>query len=333
MILNFLNQIKFLGGVYLGWGVGANDTANIFGPAVATDAIKYKTAIIIAAIFILLGAVTEGPGLMKKIGDLAGDKFTITNAYASSDLALVSSLAAGLTIMLLTYFSIPASTSQASIGSIMGIGIFLSGLGGAQWSEFLKILFVWVVNPVGTAIVSFLLFKILAVPVNNFIKSNLLYNRIFSILLLLSGAYGAYALGASHAAVTTAPFYRSGVFGSPQSRNAAFLAALAGGIGMSTGVLTYSKKVMDTVGKKIAVLDPFSSFICLTGAAATVHICKQIGVPVSTSQAIVGSVTGVGMVKGVRTINFSSLIYIFLGWIMTPIAGAIFCILMIKIFL
>jgi phosphate/sulfate permease len=229
--------------------------------------------------------------------------------------------------------SVPSSTSQAAVGSIMGIGIALSGLAGAQWGGFIKMAIVWVANPVLTAIVAFLMFKILAKPVNYFIKSDIWYNRVFSTLLVLSGSYGAYTLGASHAAVTTAPFLKSGVFGDPQSSAAAFWAAATGGIGMSLGVITYSKKVIETVGKKITVLDPFSAFISVMSAAVTVHICKSIGVPVSTSQAIVGSIAGVGFVHGAQTINFNSLKLIFLGWVMTPVAGAIFSYGLIKVFL
>jgi PiT family inorganic phosphate transporter len=331
MLMNLVMQLRFLGGVYLGWGVGANDTANIFGPAVATGAIRYRTAIILAAAFVLLGAVTEGPGLMEKVAELAGKDFTVSARYSSINLAFAASVAAAITITILTVLSIPSSTSQASVGSIMGIGIVLSGFAGAEWTGFLKMLVIWVSNPIITAIVAFLLFKILAGPVNYLIKSDIWYSRIFGFLLVVSGSYGAYALGASHAAVTTAPFYKSGIFGS--GYKAALWASLVGGIGMSIGTLTYSRKVMETVGKKITVLDPFSAFISVLGSAITVHMCKQIGVPVSTSQAIVGAVMGVGFVKGAETVNFRSLRFIFLGWVMTPLVGALLSFAIIKVFL
>ncbi|MEA3505944.1 MAG: inorganic phosphate transporter [Elusimicrobiota bacterium] len=317
----------------MGWGVGANDTANIFGPAVGTNAIKYKTAMILGAVFVLLGALIEGPGLMGNVGDLAGD--LPTQKAAAVNLAFVASLAAAITITILTYMSVPSSTSQAAVGSIMGIGIALSGLAGAEWGGFIKMAIVWVVNPVLTAIVAFLMFKILAKPVNYFIKSDIWYNRVFSTLLVLSGSYGAYTLGASHAAVTTAPFLKAGLFDNINifGLNPSFIAAAIGGFGMSLGVVTYSKKVIETVGKKITVLDPFSAFISVMSAALTVHICKSIGVPVSSSQAIVGSIAGVGFVHGAQTINFNSLKLIFLGWVMTPFAGAIFSYGLIKVFL
>lgn len=319
----------------MGWGVGANDTANIFGPAVATNALKYRTAVILAAAFVLLGSLVEGPDLMGSVSGVAGADFSSYGIISAVNLAFAASIAAAVTITILTYLSIPASTSQASIGSIFGISIFIAGLGGAEWAKFFEMFVVWVVNPPFTALVAFLLYKVLAKPVNYFIKSDIWYNRIFSAFLIISGSYGAYTLGASHAAVTTAPFLESGIFdsiGNTLGFSAPFIAAAVGGIGMSLGVLTYSKKVMMTVGKKITVLDHFSAFVAVMGASLTVHLCKTIGVPVSTSQAIVGAITGVGFVKGSQTINFSSLKSIFLGWVMTPVAGAFFCYLILGIF-
>ena len=331
MFASFFSQIKVLGGVYLGWGVGANDTANIFGPAVATNAMRYRSAVILASIFVFAGSVIEGPGLMFAVGRVAGEEF-VAASLNPVDLAFFASMAAAVTITILTYFSVPASTSQASIGSLMGLGIAIQGLDRAEWGAFFRMFVVWVVNPVLTAIVAFFLFKALAPVVNYMIRSEILYNRIFRVLLVLSGSYGAYALGASHAAITTAPFFLSGAFGDPNTSSAALLAAAAGGAGMSLGVITYSRRVMNTIGKKITLLDPFSAFICVTGSALTVHLCKAIGVPVSTSQAMVGAVTGVGFIKGAKTVNYRSLRAIFAGWVATPVAGALLCYFLVRMF-
>ncbi len=333
MYINFLSQLRFLAGVYLGWGVGANDTANIFGPAVAAHVIKYRSAVILAAVFVLAGAVIEGPALMENVGGIAGKEFVVS-APGSVNLAFISSFSAAFAITVLTYLSIPASTSQASIGSIMGVGIALQGAASAQWESFFRMFIVWVINPFATIIVVFILYRLLAPVVNYLMHANIIiYNRIFQVLLVMGGAYGAYALGASHAAVCTAPFFMSGVFGDPGTSRAAYFAAAAGGAGMTLGVITYSKKVMGTIGRKITVLDPFSAFISIIGTGLTVHFCKMIGVPVSTSQAMVGAVTGVGLIKGVNMVNFKSLRSIFAGWVATPIFGAVFCYILIHLFL
>ena len=61
--------------------------------------------------------------------------------------------------------------------------------------------------------------------------------------------------------------------------------------------------------------------------AITVHIYTQIGVPVSTSQAVVGAVAGIGLISRMRTINRTMLMFILIGWVLTPVVSAIFYVL------
>ena len=83
---------------------------------------------------------------------------------------------------------------------------------------------------------------------------------------------------------------------------------------------------MLTVGSRLVQLGAFSALIVIFAQAITVHMYALIGVPVSTSQAIVGGVLGIGIAKGIRTIRRGTLLRILMGWIMTPlIAGAISC--------
>ena len=100
-------------------------------------------------------------------------------------------------------------------------------------------------------------------------------------------------------------------------------ASLIGGLSIALGVLTYSKKVMMTVGKGIVPLDPFSAFVVVLAEAITLHIFTQIGVPVSSSQAVVGAVVGVGLVGDLRTVRVKVLLKISAGWLMTPISAGL----------
>jgi PiT family inorganic phosphate transporter len=91
-----------------------------------------------------------------------------------------------------------------------------------------------------------------------------------------------------------------------------------GGGSIALGSLTYSKNVMITVGKKLVRLDPYGAFIAVFSMAVVVHTFAIVGVPVSTSQAIIGSVLGIGILKGVQTIKLLTLLKILFGWIGTP---------------
>ena len=111
-----------------------------------------------------------------------------------------------------------------------------------------------------------------------------------------------------------------------------FEGAVIGSLSIAGGVLTYSRKVMTTIGKKITYLDEYSAFIAELSEAITVEISTQAGVPVSTSQAIVGGVVGVGLVKGARTVSKRTLIEIGIGWISTPILAGIISFFFLNLF-
>lgn len=346
-LINFLklSNLKILGGLYLGWGIGANDSANIFGTAVATNSVKYKTAIILIAIFVILGSAIEGWHLYKdydfskkssKAGNVSQTK-KHTDAEKSKKYtdALISTFAAALAVTIVTILSIPASTSQAAVGAYMGIIIAVNGgFSGINWAQFLKMFICWVATPIGSAIVTIILYKIVAKFLNLLFGNDLgKLNNIYSYLLIIAGCYGAYELGANNVVVTTGPYYQAGVFGNPVApeifykvhfwNNPAFWAAFIGGIAIAIGALTYSKNVMYTVGKKITALDPYSAMITVFSHSIALMIFTQLKVPVSSSQAIVGAVIGIGLLSGSRTISYRTLVFIFLGWILTPIAGAL----------
>ncbi|MBW2155016.1 MAG: inorganic phosphate transporter [Deltaproteobacteria bacterium] len=80
-------------------------------------------------------------------------------------------------------------------------------------------------------------------------------------------------------------------------------------------------------------MDGFSAFISTLSAAVTVHIFTQVGVPVSTSQAIVGGVAGIGIIKGSRTIRKRTLIEIGIGWVSTPISSGVVACLLMRIYI
>ena len=90
---------------------------------------------------------------------------------------------------------------------------------------------------------------------------------------------------------------------------------------------------MMTVGKGITPLDEYAALIAVVSAAITVEIFTQVGVPVSTSQAIVGGVVGVGLIKGAKTVNKRKLIEIGIGWISTPISAGVISYVLLSLFL
>lgn len=295
---------KIISGVFLGWSLGANDSANIFGTGVATGTIKYRTAIALTAVFVVAGALLEGPKCMQTLGEIA----TLVPIAA-----FCCALAAGATMAGLTVLAIPASASQAIVGSIVGAGILY---GNADFTTLYKVVVCWVFTPLCGIFFGYFLYRLVAWLMNLTVKSLTLRSRIYFGGILIAGCYGAYSLGANNVANVTGVYVSSGQLDPLR-------AALIGGLSIALGVLTYSEKVMMTVGKGIVPLDPFSAFVVVLAEAITLHLFTQIGVPVSSSQAVVGAVVGVGMVGGLRTVSGKALLKISFGWLMTPLSAGL----------
>jgi PiT family inorganic phosphate transporter len=296
-------MLSLLGGIFLGWSLGANDASNAFGSAVASRMVKFWTAAILAAIFILLGALLEGQAGMDTLAGLTD--LTLKRA-------VVASVSAAITVTVMTFLGLPVSTSQAVVGAILGIGfvnrqVNLGGLG--------KVFLCWFGTPIGGLIMAVLIYKILAAFYNR-LDIDLFDSDIFlRMALILAGSYASYALGANNVANVTAVFVGAG-------KLSVSAAALLGGLSIALGILTFSRGVMETVGRKLIRLDPFSALIVVLAEAVTVHFYTVVGVPVSTSQAIVGAVLGIGIVKGINTISRRTLMNVFIGWFFTPVVAA-----------
>lgn len=357
ILLKMLNW-KLFGGLFLGWGVGANDSANIFGTAVATNSVRFRTAVTLIAIFAILGSCIHGRALFHEMNFSSGSQPANQAATAAADdplaanaaagsqqtrentIAFFTTLAAAITILIMTYAAIPASCSQAAVGAIIGITICTSGFAQVDWSKLGKMFICWVGNPIGAAICTVMLYKVVAVIIRLFVGTNLTkLNTVYRWLLLIAGSYGAYELGANNVVVTTAPYFNAGMFGDPKGtydlfyQDPAFIAALIGGLSIAFGAITYSKKVMATVGNSITALDPYSAMITVFAHSLSLMVFTWLKVPVSSSQAIVGSVLGIGLLKGGRAISYKTLGWIFVGWLLTPIIGAGLAVGFYKLFL
>ncbi|MFH1672395.1 MAG: inorganic phosphate transporter [Pseudomonadota bacterium] len=302
---------KVVGGIFFGWGLGANDSANIFGPSVVAEMVRYRTAIILTSFFVIIGALIEGPKCMDTVGKLSG---------LTPMAAFTCAFAAAVTMLIMTYLKLPASASQAIVGAVLGAGIFTHT---ADFSKLYKIVICWVMTPIGAILFSMILYRFFAYVLNLFFKDMYRRGIFLTIGVLVAGCYGAYSLGSNNVANVTGVYVGAGMLNP-------FTASLVGGLSIVTGVLTYSRGVMMTVGKRIVPLDAFSAFVATLSNGLTIHVFTQLGVPVSSSQAIVGAIVGVGLVKGLRTVSGRMIATIGVGWVTTPLSAGILSYMIIR---
>jgi PiT family inorganic phosphate transporter len=245
-------------------------------------------------------------------------------------MAVVALIGAGLYVLIASTLGLPVSTSQSIVGGVIGVGLLFAyarpeGVGAVvQFGKIGSIALCWIFTPIAAALFAYIIHQVAARPVSR-IKNVLLVTRIFGALVVITAAYAAYALGANDVGNSTGVIYAAyPELGGAQEIQTMQFIGLFGGVAMAVGALTYSRRVMRTVGTSITALDAMTAFAAQFGAALTVHFFTQFGVPVSTSQAIVGGVIGAGLVKGVVAVNKRKIGNIAVAWILTPLTAAFF---------
>jgi PiT family inorganic phosphate transporter len=337
-----LPLVLIIAGFYVGWNIGANDAANCIGTTVGAQIISYRKAVAIMAIFVILGGVLQGHHVMKTVGkgiviseassyedyhgEAPGAEFHLLfpDDRLPDKAILVALLSAGLFVSLATFSSIPVSTSQAIVGGVAGTGI---GIVGMQTSYFklgvlIKIFGAWVISPVLTMTMAFLFYMALTRLLRK--RSPIAWSRVLGFAVVVSAAYVSYSLGANDVGNAIGPLLSKFPDKGPWL-------ALLGGVAMAVGAYTFGSRVTDTVGKNITPLDYGGALAAQLSAAIGVHVFSMAGIPVSTSQAVVGGVIGVGLTKGVQAVSFRRISTIFIGWVVTPLCAALFAALVYKL--
>jgi phosphate/sulfate permease/DNA-binding CsgD family transcriptional regulator len=319
-------------GLFLGWSLGANDAANVFGSAVGSRMLSFRRAAIIASIFVILGSVFQGKGGAETLNELGavdalGGSFTVA-------------LCAGFTVFVMTRRGLPVSTSQAVVGAIIGWSLFTGN--NTDLSVLRKIVITWVSGPALGMLFAAGLYLLLRRALR---KAKIHVIKLDSYIrtgLILAGAFGAYSLGANNIANVMGVFVSSapnlildfGIF----SLDGVQLLFLLGGIAIAAGIFTYGEKVMHTVGNEILSLNPEAAIVVVLAQALVLFLFSSSGfsgfissiglpamplVPVSSTQVVIGAVLGIGMVKGAREIKYKTLGGVALGWIVTPLIAGI----------
>lgn len=333
--MEFTILLFLTSGLFLGWALGANDAANVFGTAVGSRMVKFTTAAIICSVFVILGAVVSGAGAAHTLGKLGA-----INALPGSFMAALS---AAVAVYTMTKAGLPVSTSQAIVGAIIGWNLF-SGT-PTDPKALTKIMTTWVACPILAAFFSAIIYKFIVWFIRN-AKLHLLRTDAYTrIGLLVAGAFGSYSLGANNIANVMGVFVESNPFTDFSVANILTFTGgqqlfLLGAIFIGIGVFTYSKRVMLTVGNDLLPLSPIAAWVAVVSHSIVLFLFASQGleallasnglptiplVPVSSSQAVVGAVLGIALIKGGRGIQWRVLGNIATGWVITPVIACGMC--------
>lgn len=387
-------------GLFMAWGIGANDVANAMATSIGSRVLTLKQAVIVAAIFEFLGAVLAGGEVTSTVRKgmidselMAGDPQLLIAGM------LAALAAAGTWLMLATRAGWPVSTTHSIVGAIIGFAVVGIGFDAVHWDKVSTIVASWVVSPVIAGVLAFILFTTVRsliletreplrnarryVPFYMFLGGALItlvtllkglkhiglemsmmqayvlagimglvimfvgiffirriptpeendrekqfqaVERVFAVLMVLTACAMAFAHGSNDVANAIGPvaaILSTASTGSVLQQSPIPLwVLLLGGIGIVAGLATYGRKVIATVGEQITHLTPSRGFAAELAAAGTVVMASGTGLPISTTQTLVGAVLGVGFARGIAAINLGVVRSIFFSWVITLPAGA-----------
>lgn len=146
-------------GLFMAWGIGANDVANAMATSVGSKALTIKQAVLIAAVFEFAGAVLAGGQVTKTIrkGIVDADVLSATPELLLYGM-LASLLAAGIWLLIASRNGWPVSTTHSIVGAIVGFAMVGIGMDAVHWDKVGNIVASWVVSPVLAGIISYILF-------------------------------------------------------------------------------------------------------------------------------------------------------------------------------
>ena len=306
-------------GVAVGWSIGANDAANSLGTAVGSRVLNLKQAILLIVVFGFLGAYLQGAHVTKTIGKgiVPLDQL---DKHVAMYVALVASFAACVWVVLATYWKMPISTSHSIVGAVAGAGLAIGA--PVRWKMLLDIFICWIFTPLGAAILGYIFFRVLQNLFYRFLPRKFIKPIVF-FLVIASGCYVAYTWGANDVANATGVIAGVGVL-TPK------MSVIFGGLAIILGIMTWGYKVIETIGSEITRLLPIMALSAQLASAVNVHVYTLFGIPVSTSHSIVGAICGVGLVRGMRVLNFRIMKDMILCWLATPFISGLISLIMLK---
>jgi len=295
---------------------GFHDTANAIATIVTTRAVRPNVAVIGAAGLNFLGAFVS----LKVATTVAKG---IVNADAITLHVVLAGLAGAIIWNLVTWrLGLPTSSSHALIGGVGGAAIMSLGWKVIKWGGLRnKVLIPSLAAPfvglVGAGVLMFIIGKLAGR------YSEKKTNKIFKRLQLVSGGFVAFTHGTNDAQKTMGIIALALISAHPDKTfHIPLWVIISSASAMALGTYFGGWRIINTLGKKVTLLEPQQGFVAESSTAATLSIAAHFGFPVSTTHTISGSILGAGAVKNPATVNWLIVRHIVTAWIITiPCAG------------
>ncbi|MDP9140928.1 MAG: inorganic phosphate transporter [Pseudomonadota bacterium] len=296
---------------------GFHDSANSIATIVSTGAMSPQKAVVWAAFFNFIAFMFFGLHVAATIG-----KGTIDAGIVDHHVIFGALVGAISWNVITWYYGIPSSSSHALVGGLAGAAIAKGGTATLIASGFLKIVAAILLSP----LLGFLLGALIMVLASWFgtLSTARKMDRIYKYLQYVSAALYSLGHGSNDAQKTMGIIWMLLIAANLTTPDASlpFWVILSCQAAMGLGTLFGGWRIVRTMGMKITKLRPVSGFSASASGAITLFVATSLGVPVSTTHTITGSIVGVGAARNVNAVRWGVAGNIVWAWVFTIPASA-----------
>ncbi|KGO33308.1 MAG: inorganic phosphate transporter [Desulfoprunum sp.] len=298
---------------------GAHDCANAIATVVSTKVLSPRTAVCMAAVLNLVGAL-----LGSKVAATLGKGIVNTEVVMGSQILVLAALVGAIAWNLITwYYGLPSSSSHALVGGLIGAAITHAGMTTLHVASILKkVILPMLLSPLAGFVVSYLVMTALMMI---FMRANRrTVSKSFRKLQIVSAAFMATSHGLNDAqktmgVITLALF----LFHRIDTIYVPLWVKLSCALAMAIGTALGGWKIIKTMGHRIFKLEPVHGFAAETSAALVITGASLFGAPISTTHTITACIFGVGSTKRLSAVRWELAANLMVAWIITIPAAAI----------
>lgn len=304
--------------IFFAMNIGASGAAASMGVAYGAGAIlRPRNALIICAIGVILGAVIGGGEVVKTISS-----GIIPTSLISIKIVIIILFSATFSLFLANILGIPLSTSEVTVGAVVGVGIAYKML---FVDKLLSIVMFWILVPIVAFGIAFLFIKCL-----HYFKLTEKYSfdgKVITYLLIFAGFFEAFSAGMNNVANAVGPLVSAQILSVSKG-------TLIGGAFVAIGALLLGRRVLETNGKKITSFSKIEGILISGTGATLVTIASVFGIPVPLTQITTSSILGIGIAKSGSNIFQQKIVKNMLTiWVISPLISLTMSYFLVKLFI
>ncbi len=304
-------MLALLTALFFALNIGASGTAAAMGESYGGGAIRQsRTALILVAVCALAGAVIGGSSVTNTMG-----KGIVDASSINPTLVVVILSSACLTLFAANLLGIPLSTSEVTVGAVVGVGI---ALGTVYTDRFIAILVAWLLLPLAAFLLAAAARRTLIPYLEVRLAGAKHRERArlgIGVILITAGCYQAFGAGMNNVANAVGPLISADIIGMQP-------ALVLGGLGMAVGAWTLGGRVLETNAKRITRLSLLDAAVASLTGGTVILFASLAGIPVPLTQLTAAAIMGIGFAKrGGHGVDRTVVRKILKVWAISPVAS------------